>query len=64
MLKSINHKQQPHLLTCNLLLIDATMLLTGIINIITPTPANTDGPIVMYRNMMANTICRGADQTR
>jgi len=33
-------------LTCNFLLIDAITALKGIINIITATPANTDGPIV------------------
>ena len=42
----------------------AVMTFTGISNIITPTPANTDGPIAMYRNTMDNTICNGADQIR
>ena len=44
-----------YMLTCSFLVIDAMMALIGIINIITPTPANTDGPMVMYRNKMANT---------
>ena len=50
--------------TCSFLPIDAKTALIGIINIITPTPANTDGPIAMYRNIMDNTIWSGADQMR
>ena len=57
----IVHNYRP---TCSFLLIAAMMALIGIINIITPTPANTDGPIAMYRNTMDNTICNGADQIR
>ena len=52
------------MLTCSFLVIDAMKALIGIIIIITPTPANTDGPMVMYRNTMANTNCSGADQMR
>ena len=50
--------------TCIFLSIDTQITLMKISSIITPTPANTDGPIAMYRNTMDNTICNGADQIK